>query len=173
MIKITRLIKIHVISLALWLLIPGLAGAAGSIYDFRDFNVRVEKFAVDKNPYARVEISLDGTGTYIKQVKTESMEVSRVKKFKVTVQQLEYLYYQVMRARFFSIAETFGNPNMREGTVVRVSVKFDSERHVVTMYDERYLAVDEVVSAVLALMPKNLREDYEKKSMDFSEIKLP
>ena len=147
--------------------------AQSSLYEFQDFTVKAEKFPPGMNPYVSVEINLDGTGTFTKRVKGRKIELEKRKNFKVTANQLEFLYYQIMRARFFEMGKVFGNPNIDEGTIVRVSVKIDKQLHTVTMFDERYIAVDEVIEAILSLTPPNLRKEYETDLMDFSEVKLP
>lgn len=157
----------------LFLLLPNKAFSQSSLYEFREFTVKIEKFPPGMNPYASVEIRLDGNGTFTKQMKTSKMDLEKTKNFKVTAKQLEYLYYQIMRARFFDMGTTFGNPNITDGTIVRVTVRFDEQIHTVTMYDERYLAIDELVNAVLSLIPPKLREEFKSKSMDFTEVKLP
>lgn len=157
----------------LLLLLSGKAFSQSSLYEFREFTVKIEKFPPGMNPYASIEIRLDGTGTFTKQKKTSKMDLEKTKNFRVTANQLEYLYYQIMRARFFDMGTTFGNPNITDGTIVRVTVRFDEQLHTVTMYDERYLAIDELVNAVLTLTPAKLREEYKSNNMNFSEVKLP
>jgi len=176
-IKIRRYIIKVFFALVLIILFLSIApvdlAAQDSLYEFREFTVRVEKYPPGKNPYASVEIRLDGTGTFTKRMKTPKIELEKTRNFKVTVKQLEYLYYQVMRSHFFEIGKTLGNPNMREGTIVRVTVKVDSQMHQVTMFDERYIAVDDIIDTILEVVPKKLREEYKNKGMDFSEVKLP
>lgn len=155
------------------LLLSGRAFSQSSLYEFREFTVRVEKFPPNKNPYASIEINMDGTGTFTKHMKTTKMELEKTKNFKVTAKQLEYLYYKIMRARFLNMGSTFGNPNITEGTITRVSVRFDDQRHTVTLYNEHYLAIDELINAVLSLTPPDLKREFKSKSMDFSEVKLP
>jgi len=71
------------------------------------------------------------------------------------------------------MGKTFGNPNITEGTIYRVTVRIDSQVHVVTMYDERYIAIDDVIDAILSLTPKKFRDEYKSETMDFSDVKLP
>lgn len=144
-----------------------------SLYSFREFSVKIEKFSPSMNPYASVEINLDGNCVYQKKLKSASVELEKTKDFTVTAKQLEYLYYHIMRVRFFDIGKNIGNPNMSEGTVIRITVIVDSHQHTVTMYDERYLPVDQVANTALSLMPKELRDDFNSSALDFSEIKLP
>ena len=177
MIEVFRSIKRRyfavIFMVLLLLLLSHKAFSQSSLYEFREFTVKIEKFPPGMNPYASVEIRLDGTGTFTKHKKSSKMDLEKTKNFKVTAKQLEYLYYQIMRARFFDMGTTFGNPNITDGTIVRVTVQFDQQLHTVTMFDERYLAIDELIAAVLTLTPKKLREEYKSESMDFTEVKLP
>ncbi|MCD4783052.1 MAG: hypothetical protein K8T10_04380 [Candidatus Eremiobacteraeota bacterium] len=133
----------------------------------------MEKYPPQKNPMVSVDINLDGTGTYKKSITSDRGTFEKTKQFRVNAKQLEYVYFQVMRANFFDIEEVLGSPDMKKGTIIKVTVKIDHHMHSVTMYGERYLAVDDIVNAVLKFMPDDLKKDYNRKNFNYSEIKLP
>lgn len=141
------------------------AMAQYSLYRFREFTVTLEKYPPGKNPYTSAVITLDGKGVYHRTIKGQLFEIDRTKSFKVSVKQLEFLYYKIMRNNFFEIGEKFGNPNMQQGNIIKVTVKIDNQLHSVTMFDERFLAVQSVIDAILEVMPKDyaktFKDDYD------------
>ena len=151
----------------------GISFSQSSLYEFREFNVRVEKYKPEKNPVVSVDINLDGKGTYKKIITSDRGTFEKTKEFKVNAKQLEYVYFQVMRANFFEIDPVLGKPDMKKGEIIKVTVKIDHHLHSVTMYGERYLAVDDIVNAVLKFMPEDLQKDYNTEEFNYSEIKLP
>ena len=137
--------------------------AQSSLYQFREFTVTLEKYPVAKNPYTTVRITLDGNGEYKRIIKGDGIEIEKRKDFRLTVKQLEMLYYNIMRNNFFELNSDYGTPENFRGNVIRITVKIDSQLHTVTMYDERYLAVDMVVDAILESVPKKYAEAFRKK----------
>jgi hypothetical protein len=171
-----RAFKIILMTIILAVLaVSAPAMAQYSLYQFREFSVTLEKYPPNKSTYTYAVINLEGTGHFRRTVKGEQFELDKMKDFKVTAQQLEYLYYQIMRNNFFEIGSTIGNPDIQEGQVVKVSVKIDNQQHTVTMFDERYLGVDMVINCILEVLPaecgKAFKDDYDGKS-DKIDIKL-
>ncbi len=138
-----------------------ISWAQSSLYSFREFTVMLEKYPPSKNPYTSVVITLDGKGVYRRIYKGRSYELEKNKTFKVSVEQLELLYYNIMRNNFFDMGKTFGNPNITEGNIIKVTVKIDYQVHTVTMYNERYLAMDDIINTILSVVPKKYARTFE------------
>lgn len=163
--RLTRTILILLLSVTLAAAIRLPCFAQGSLYHFREFTVTLEKFPPDKNPYTSVVITLDGRGVYRRVFKRKNLEMAKTLDFELSVKQLEFLYYRIMRNNFFELGKTYGDPDMTEGNIIRITVKIDNQTHTVTMYDERYLAADDVAKTILEVVPekfaKTFRDDYD------------
>lgn len=151
----------------------GAAFAQESLNNFRDFSVLLEKCPYSRNPYTSIRINMDGNCKFKKIQQGEDMDLEKEQDFKLTAKQLEYIYYQIMRSKFLEMSRVYGNPNMKKGLITRITVKLDYQVHSITMYNERYLAVDSIIDAILDQVPKSIRDDFKSESPNFSEIKLP
>ena len=152
-----------VMILAILLLVfSGPATAQSSLYQFREFTVILEKYPHTMNPVTKVQITLDGKGEFHRVIRGDSIEIEQRKDFELTVNQLENLYYNIMRCNFFELSTVYGTPENCRGEIVHISVKIDNQLHSVTMYDERYLAVDMVVDAILDSIPAQYADAFRK-----------
>ncbi|MFP4497137.1 MAG: hypothetical protein ACLFQV_02905 [Vulcanimicrobiota bacterium] len=132
-----------------------------TLYDFRRFKVILEKFKYDKSVHNIVMINLDGTGLFKRTYKAGKSELIQKKEFDVSVDQLEYIYYVLMKNRFLEISGDIGDPSIQQGYVVRLTAVFDRQTHQVTLYNENNLAVFKIMRAILRITPKEYARVFE------------
>jgi hypothetical protein len=101
------------------------------------------------------------------------MDLETEKDFRLDAKQLEYIYYQIMRSKFLELSKVYGNPNIKKGLITKITVKLNYQVHSITLYNEKFYAVDSIIDSILDLAPKKVREDFKNDSLDFSKIKLP
>jgi len=171
--KTLSIIPAFVFALFLMLSTAMPAFSQESLDHFRDFSVLLEKYPYSKNPYTSIRINMDGNCKFRKVQQGEDMDLEKEKDFKLTAKQLEYIYYQIMRSRFLEMSKVYGNPHTKKGIITRITVKLDYQINTITMYNEKFLAVDYIIDSILEMTPKSVRDDFKSDSSDFSEIKLP
>lgn len=127
---------------------------------FSRFKIVLEKYNLEKNPYLSIVINKNGSGTYIESIKKAEYDSERSFSFKLTLPQLEYLYYKVMINNFFDTEKTYGDKEMEEGFITKLYVNIEGREHTVTMYDSRCYAADMLILAILEIIPRTYSSNF-------------